>query len=273
VAVFAARLAAVRERGVVAADLAAAESKRMLAMLNDAAELQTARLAAELRTAISGLLAGELASASPGEIQQQGRAALVRLAVAGAEAWRQSQRDKLEDGLASLDGRLTRDLAAEMGAIRDAAAGLLGLELAAPGPQERLAPDRRFFFSVGESVDQAELLAGAVRRRVPGELGRRLAREHVLAEAGDLAERQIGRARGDLQHRLAEATRQLVLAVGRRYSGGTDRLERALRTAAGLRDQTVGQAEGKLAELAGREQALRAVLARLDGAGDGQDDR
>jgi len=273
VAAFTARLAAVRERGMVAGDLAAAESKRMLAMLNDAAELQTAQLAAELRTTISGLLGGELASASPGEIQQQGRAMLVRLAVDGAEAWRQSQRERLEDGLASLDGRLTRDLTAELEAVRDAAADLLGLELAVAGPQDRLAPDRGFFYAVTEHVDQAELLAGAVRRRVPGEIGRRLARDHVLGEVGDLAERLIGRARGDLQHRLAEATRRLVLAVGRRYSGSTDRLDRALRTAAGLREQTVGQAEGKLAELAGREQALRAILARLDGAGDRQDDR
>jgi GTP-binding protein EngB required for normal cell division len=273
VAAFTARLAAVRERGTVAGDLAAAESKRMLSALNEAAEAETARLSAELRTAISRLLAGELASASPGEIQQRGRAELVQLAVAGAEAWRQSQREKLEDGLASLDGRLTRDLTAEIAAIRDAAADLLGLELAAAGPQDRLAPDGRFFYSVSENVDQAELLAGAVRRRMPGEMGRRLARDHVLGEIGDLAERQIGRARGDLQHRLAEATRQLVLAVGRRYSGSTDRLDRALRTAAELREHTAGEAEGKLAELAGREQALRAVLARLDGAGDGQDDR
>jgi hypothetical protein len=199
--------------------------------------------------------------------------------VDGAESWRQAQRERLEDGLAALDDRLTRDLAAELGAVRDAAAELLGLELATPGPQERLAPDRRFFYSVAESIDQAELLAGAVRRRLPGELGRRLARDHVLGEVRDQAERQIGRARADLQQRLAEATRQLVLATGRRYSGSTDRLARALQTAAVLREQTAGQAAGTLAELAGREQALRGVLARLeglerlDGGGDGQYDR
>jgi small GTP-binding protein len=273
VAAFTARLAAVRERGAAAADLAVAESKRMLATLNEAAELQAARLAAELRATIGGLLGGELAAAPPGEIEQQGRAWLVGLAVDGAETWRQAQQERLEDGLAALDGRLTRDLAAELGAVREAAAELLGLELAARGPQERLAPDQRFFYSVAENVDQAELLAGAVRRRVPGELGRRLARDHVLGEVGDLAERQIGRARADLQHRLAEATRQLVLAVGRRYSSSTDRLARALETAAVLREQTAGQAAGTLAELAGREQALRAILARLDGGGGGQDDR
>ncbi len=279
VTAFTARLAAVQERGTAAADLAAAESRRMLAGLNEAAELQTALLAAELRAAIGGLLDGELAAAPPGEIEQQGRARLARLAVDGADSWRQAQRERLEDGLAALDDRLTRDLAAELGAVRDAAAELLGLELATPGPQERLAPDRRFFYSVAESIDQAELLAGAVRRRLPGELGRRLARHHVLGEIRDQAERQIGRARADLQQRLAEATRQLVLAAGRRYFGSTDRLARALRAAAVLREQTAGQAAGTLAELAGREQALRGVLARLarlerlDRGGDGQDDR
>jgi small GTP-binding protein len=273
VAAFTARLAAVQERGTAAADLAAAESKRMLTALNEEAEAERVRLTTRLRATISGLLAGELASASPSEIHRQGRAALVQQAVDGAEAWRQAQRGKLEDGLASLDGRLTRDLNAELDAVRDAAAELLGLELAVASSQERLAPDRRFFYSVSENVDQAELLAGAVRRRVPGELGRRLARDHVLGEVDDLAERQIGRARADLQYRLAEAARQLVLAVGHRYSGSTDRLARALQTAAGLREQTAEQAAGRLAELTGREQALRAILARLDGGADGQDDR
>jgi hypothetical protein len=142
-----------------------------------------------------------------------------------------------------------------------------------PGHEERLAPDRRFFYSVAENVDQAELLAGMIRRRLPGKLGRQLARDHVLGEVRDLAERQIGRARADLQHRLAEATRHLILAVGRRYSGSTDRLSRALQTAATLREQMADQAEGRLADLAAREQALRAVAARLAAAGDGQDDR
>jgi small GTP-binding protein len=273
VAAFAARLAAVREGGTAAADVADAESRRMLAGLNAAAEQETARLTANLRAAAGGLLGGELAAAPPAEIERQGRARLVGLTKDAAESWRQAQRERLEDGLARLDSRLTRDLAAELAAVRDAAAELLGLELTMPAPSERLAEDRRFFYPAGENVDQAELLAGAVRRRLPGELGRRLAREHVLGEIRDLAERQIGRARADLQYRLAEATRQLILAVGRRYSASTDRLASALQTAAALREQTAGQAAGRLAELAAREQALHAVLARVDAADDRRDGR
>jgi hypothetical protein len=269
VSAFTVRLAAVRERGTAAADLAAAESGRMLTDLNAQADLEVTRLTRELAAAVAGFLDGELAAAKPADIERQGRNRLVQLTKDAAESWRQAQRSRLEDGLSQLDGRLTRELDAELDAIRGAAAELLGLELAMPPPGERLTPDRRFFYSVDEKVDQAELLAGAVRRRLPGQAGRRLARDHVLGEVGDLVARQVGRARADLQYRLAEATRQLSLIVGRRYSASTDRLAAALETAAVLRDQTADQAAARFAELADREQALRSVRARLavaDGA-------
>lgn len=266
VTAFAARLMAVHEHATAAADEAAGESKRLLGALNEAADEQIARLAGDLHVAVSGLLDGELAAAPPGEIERQGRSKLARLAVQAADSWRQDQRQRLEEGLAALDSRLSRNLKTELEAVREAASGLLGVELAMRGSDERLLPNRRFFYSVNETVDQAELLAGAIRRRLPGEFGRRLAREHVLGEVSDMAQRQVGRARADLQNRLAEATRQLILDLGRRYSASTDRLARALQTAATIREQTSDQAGSALAELAGREEALRGILAQLDGA-------
>jgi hypothetical protein len=101
---------------------------------------------------------------------------------------------------------------------------------------------------------------------VPGRLGRHLARDHLLGELGDLATRQIGRARADLQYRLAEATRQLTAAVGRRYAASTDRLAGALESAAALCEQSAKPAARRLAELADRERELHAIVARL---GDG----
>jgi len=263
VSAFAARLAAVARRGAAAADVAEAESARMLAGLNAAAERETARLAADLRAAIGDVLGGELAGAPAAQIQRLGRERLVRLTVAAAQAWRQAQREWLEDGLGQIETRVTRDLEAELASVRDTAAELLGLHLAVPAPGGRLTAGRQFFFSAAEQIDQAELLAGAVRRRVPGSLGRRLARDHLLGEIDDLVARQIGRARGDLQYRLAEATRQLVAAVGRRYAASTDRLAGALQTAAALREQSAAQAAGRLRELADRERELRGIQARL----------
>ena len=264
VTAFTGRLEAVRERGADAAAIVTGESRRLLAELNDAAEREAAQLATDLRARIGALLDGELATAASAEVERQGRERLVQLTIAAAELWRQAQRERLEEGLSRLDARLTGQLAAELDAVRDAAAELLGLDLALPSRGERLTPERGFFYTVAEHVDQAELLAGAVRRRLPGPLGRRLARDHVLGQVRDLAGSQIGRARADLQYRLAETTRQLIQAVGRGYSASTDRLASALEMAATLRGQRTGQAESRLSELDRREWALRGVLARLD---------
>jgi len=268
VAEFEDRLAAVRARGEDAADLASAASARMLAGLNQAAEDEARRLAAELDARLAGLLDGELSAASPAEIEQRGREQLARLTMQAVEAWRDAQRDRLEKGLDELDTRLTGELRAELDAVRGAAAELLGIDLNMPGPGQRLAADLRFFYTTREDVGQTELLAGAVRRRLPGEMGRRRAREHLRAEAAALAGSQTGRARADLQYRLAEATRALIRAVRARYSGSTDGLVSALQAAAAHRAGTAADAERADSALARRERALRGAATLL---GNGED--
>ena len=148
---------------------------------------------------MEALLLGELRSAGPAEIERAGRARLAGLALAAAEAWRQQQAERLEEGLARLDARLTSQLQAELDAVRDAAAELLGLSLAVPGPGDRLAPDLRFFYLEAGQAGQTELLAGTIRQWVPGEAGRRRARAYLHREAASLIPQQIGRARADLQ--------------------------------------------------------------------------
>ena len=105
-----------------------------------------------------------------------------------------------------------------------------------------------------------------MRRRLPGEFGRRTAREHLRREAPGLVDSQVGRARGDLQYRLAEATRALARVVGQRYADGTDRIRSALQAAAELREASAAEAGEKKRELAEREAALRHVMCLLDQA-------
>jgi GTP-binding protein EngB required for normal cell division len=261
---FGARLAEVAVRSRDAVAIANAESARLLFALNDAAETDAPRLGREITGQLDELLDGDLRAAAPGEIERRGRERLATLGVAAAEAWRRQRQEIIEEGLAGVDARLARDLKAELDVLRDSAAELLGLDLAVPEPGGRLAENRRFFYATGEDVGQTELLAGAVRRWLPGELGRRTAREHLRREAPGLVEMQIGRARGDLQYRLAEATRALVRVVERRYSDATERMQAALRTAADLREASAAEAARKEEELAGRESALRRVLDLLD---------
>jgi Dynamin family len=263
VAQFASRLTAVNARRQDAADLAHAEAARMLAELNQAAERTvreaTGRVAAEL----DALLGGELRPAPAAHIEREGRARLATLAVEAAEAWREQQAQRLEDGLARLDERLTQELNAELDAVRDAAADLLGLSLTVPGPGGRLAPDLSFFYAVAQDAGQTELLAGAIRRWLPGETGRRRVRACLHRETAQLVPQQIGRARADLQYRLAESARRLARAVEARYTGSTRRLEDALLAAAGLRQASETEAARQDRELAHRQAALGRVLSLL----------
>ena len=165
-----------------------------------------------------------------------------------------------------MDARLAEQLGAELGVLRESAAELLGLDLAVPEPEGRLAESRRFFYTSGEDIGQTELLAGAVRRRLPGEFGRRTARDHLRREVPDLVGMQVGRARADLQYRLAEATRALARVVGQRYTDGTSRIRPALAAAAELRDASAAEAAAKERELAGREASVRHVTDLLDQA-------
>ncbi len=261
---FSARLSEVAVRSRDAVAVAEGESARLLFALNDAADEDAPRLGHQITGRLVTLLDGELRAASPAEIERQGRAQLVALTEAAAEAWREQRQEAIEQGLAQVDARLAAGLEAELSVLRDAAAELLGLDLAIPEPGGRLAENRRFFYATAEDVGQTELLAGAVRRRLPGELGRRAAREHLRREAPGLIESQVGRARGDLQYRLAEATRALVREVEQRYADGTSRIRSALHAAAELREASTAQASRTESELARREAALRHAIGLLD---------
>jgi GTP-binding protein EngB required for normal cell division len=263
---FGGRLAEVTVRGQDAVAVVGAESARLLNDLNEAARADGPRLGGDIVRQLEEILGGELAATTPAEIERQGRKRLVAFAVAAADAWRARRRDIIEEGLARTDARLAADLTAELRGLRASAAELLGLELAVPEPGGRLAEDRRFFYTTADESGQTELLAGAIRRSLPGELGRRRAREHLLREAPDLVARQIGRARGDLQYRLSEASRALALSVERRYADATGRLRAALAAAGELRGASVAAAEEKERDLSEREVATRHALALLDGA-------
>jgi small GTP-binding protein len=263
---FGERLAEVTVRGRDAVTVVNAEAGRLLFALNDAAEQDRSRVAREVGGQLDALFGGSLRDAPAGEIERRGREGLAAFAVAAAEAWRQRQREIIEHGLAAVDARLTADLRAELGVLRESAAELLGLDLAVPEPEGRLAESRRFFYTTGVDVGQTELLAGAVRRRLPGEFGRRTARDHLRREVSGLMDMQVGRARGDLQYRLAEAARALARVVEQRYDDGTARIRSALQAAAELREASAAEATEKERELAGREAALRHVTDLLDQA-------
>ena len=261
---FGVRLAEVAIHSRDAVAVVNAESGRLLSALNDAADQKVRRLRDEAEGRLDELLGGELRAASPADFERRGHEQLAALVLDWVSTWRNERREQIERGLARVDARLAGDLKAELDMLRGSAAELLDLDLSVPEPGGRLTEDRAFFFSTGEDAGQTELLAGAIRRSLPGGIGRRRAREYLRRTAADLVGSQVGRARADLQYRLRETTRTLVRVVEQRYAAGTDRMSAALRTAADLRQESDAEARRKEADLAEREGALRRVLGLLD---------
>jgi riboflavin biosynthesis pyrimidine reductase len=264
---FSERLAEVTVRGKDAVAVVNAESARLLMALNDAADADGPRLGRSIGQQLEEVLDGELRTAPAAEIERAGRERLVALTLAAAETWRAQRQETIEKALASTDARLTADLTAALEVLRDSAAELLGLDLAVPEPGGRLAEDRRFFYTTADEAGQTELLAGAIRRRLPGEMGRRSAREHLRREATGLAASQVGRARADLQYRLSEASRALARSMERRYADATGRMQAALHAAEELRSASATDAARRQRELSGRAAAVRHALTLLGAAG------
>jgi Dynamin family len=259
VATFRAKLGAIAARREDASDLTWALQRRLLAALNQAAQQAGHRLAAQTANGLAAFLDQEGAADS----EREAAGWLASHTRDAADAWRDEQRKTLEAGLAEHDLRLLATLRGELGEIRDAARELLDLDLAVPAAAERLVPSRGFFYTSTEPAGVTDLLAGAVRRHLPGSLGRRRARAHLLAQARDLMPMLIGRARGDLQYRLDESIRRLVAANEKRYADSIGRLVSVTDSALADSGRTDEQEQQQRQALATREQALTGLLDRL----------
>lgn len=267
-ATFRERLNGVAARRQDALDLTEAESRRLLTALNEQAETAGHRLTSQIEGEVTAVVD---AMPTAEGIEREGRDRLVELTRAAVEMWRDQRRRSLEKGLADLDARLTGQLDRELAAVRDDAAELLDLDLTVPAEEGRLIENPRFFYVFTDSTGQTELLAGAIRRRLPGGFGRRRARDHVLGETAELVPKQIGRARSDLQYRLAEATRTLVRAIDRRYATTIDRLASVLDATVTATADTDDRTRRR--ELDEREAVLDGLTARLTSAPDPAADR
>ena len=142
---FSARLSEVTVHSRDAVAVVDGESARQLFALNDAADVEGPRLGREVTGQLERLFDGELRDATAAEIERRGREQLAALAVAAAETWRQQHREAIEQALAAVDARLAVDLKAELDVLRDSATELLGLDLAVPEPEGRLAESRGSF--------------------------------------------------------------------------------------------------------------------------------
>jgi hypothetical protein len=145
--------------------------------------------------------------------------------------------------------------------MRTAARDLLDIELAVNPGTAVLRPSRDFWYDFDPRVGFGLPLPDVARKALPGRARR--ARTRLLDDIPQLADRQVGRARGDLQQRLQESVRTAVAQLRRQHKDTLGRVSAALDDAAAISEAAAEEQQRRKVDLAARTNALSGVSARL----------
>lgn len=264
VALFSERLARISDRAGSAGRVVEALAGDVLARLNRDAEQAERDVSRVLDQRLTALFEGELATASAAETEERARAAALEVVRPWLDAWRETAADQVVAGVEGVAARLTTDLATDLADLRAAASELLGVDLDLAEITIEVPEDHRFFYTLQPVPMQTELMAGAVRRRLPGALGRRHAQDYVRQEMGRIARAQVGRIRADLQQRLGESGRQLRRSVQEQHRDSIARMAAAVSAAESVRRGTHDEVTAARAGLEHRRAVLARALSVLD---------
>jgi GTPase Era involved in 16S rRNA processing len=188
---------------------------------------------------------------------------MTQLVTEYAERWRQTSAAVAEEELEQVSRRATALMGTSVTELRDAAQELLGVRLNIAIEPISLGQDARFFYVQTTPTDAATAVSGMLRHCLPRGTRRRSVSAYLRGTATMLADRQLGRARGDLRLRLAEAERTLVRQVETGMGELLDRLESAATAAAGLAGEQVQLTDERLRVLARRRDRLSNGMRRL----------
>jgi small GTP-binding protein len=222
--------------------------------------------ARELITALVRQARAEVASAlepieSAAEVEQHGRQLVADTVGPAVLEWRDARARDLAQQLAGLLELIEAERLRHLESLRRSARDELGLNLGATVEPLPLHSGRLFWLDF--APPPAIELPGARLLRAHGPGAARRARERVLAEIPELTDKQVGRARGDLQQRLGETVRQLVAALRLHHADTLTRLHDALTRARDAGERDSAQADAELDRLRDRLSRIDAVLADL----------
>jgi hypothetical protein len=206
-------------------------------------------------------LDGRLRDMEPAAVETQGRALVVQVISEHVDRWRDDRAHDLEAGLASLLEVAAEDLAAQLTDLRAAARDLLDIELAVNPGAALLRPGPTFWYDFDPHIGFGPPVPEVARKAIPGRAKR--VRTRLLDEIPQLADRQVGRARADLQQRLQESVRTAVAQLRRQHNDTLGRVSAALDDAAAINQAATGEQQRRRADLTARTTALNGVSARL----------
>jgi len=199
------------------------------------------------------------------ELEPAARGALEAFITRQVDAWRATASERLETGLATVADEATSDVNAQLRLASDAVQRVFRVTLSVRADVAALPADARFHYDYTPATGWAPPLRGTISRLATAGRRRARIRTSVEADAAGLVDRQLGRARADLQQRLREAHSALSAALEEQLADTLDRLsdlvsELAADVAAGA--ETSAGRPAQREALAARIEALDELIAR-----------
>jgi small GTP-binding protein len=271
VAAFRDHLAALSAEAVALDDRCRAAERRLRRELDEHAHEQTRQLTSRARGELSvafDQLSDDLPAA---DVEQRGRELLERIVGDAVLAWRAGRAKELERRLAELIASIEAERARQLDSLREHARDELALTLTTGMEPLPLHSGRMFWldFAPAPAVE----LPGSQLLRTHGPGAARRARRRVLEDVVSITDRQVGRARSDLQHRLGETVRRTIAAIRVHHVETLDRLREALDRATEMQQRTEPEIDAELARLQARVTALEEIISAAEGRADRAADR
>lgn len=196
-------------------------------------------------------------------VEQSGRERVADHVREVVSSWREIEAKHLTSRLAEVVARVEADRREHLTQLRRHAAELLTVDLHLPSGDIELSEGRAFWFAFADPPAWELPGTQLVRRHVFG-AAKRAARRAQEA-IGPMVDKQVGRARADLQQRLDETVRAVATKLHREHQQLLDGLARILRDAELSWNASAGQARAEREQLGARMTAMEDVIAGLDG--------
>jgi len=207
------RLDAIAERRRDIDDRCAGSLKRLRDSLDRSAAAAAAPIARACRQTLEDRWTSRLSGLEPAPAEDQAREAVTAFIAFAVDEWRTEQTETLETGLAAVIGQAEQDVTVQAQLAREAIQELLDLTVHAGASLPRLAVDPSFRYDFARPQGWAPPLHGLASRLGTASYRRGRARRRVTDEVASLTDRQLGRARADLQRRLEQTGRAIHRAL------------------------------------------------------------
>lgn len=255
VAALRARLAAISGQRSEIKDRITGSLRRLHHDLDAAAAAAVPALARQCQAAFEQYWAESLVHAPLADVDMLAHTVIADHLTKTVDTWRQEQTSHLQGELTLVVNRAHSETEAQIALARHAVSDALDIQFATHEAEVALPMDTRFHYDFAPALSWAPPLEGVASRLRTPAARRRSLKSAAYDSIRPLTDRQVGRARSDLQARLDAAGRAVADSLEQRLDATVDGMVRVLDRVTGDHGLKLDR-EGRLRDLTTAEAAL-----------------